>query len=68
VALVAPARVVRQCGRANVVVRIRRAPEPLECVLPLALERVRALVRLLRLRDVLWAARHAQDSAMCRVE
>lgn len=66
--LAAPAPAVRRCGRANVVVRIRRALERPECVLLLAREQVLALERLLRLPDVLWAARHAQDSATCRVE
>ena len=66
--LVAPALAVRQCGRANAVVRIRRAQAPPECVLPSAQEPVRASELLLRLPDVLWAALHAQDSAMYRVE
>jgi len=66
--LVGPAPVVRRCGRANVVVRIRHALARPECVRLSARERDQALVRLLRLPDVPWAARHAQDSAMCRVE
>lgn len=66
--LVAPALAVRRCGRENVVVRIRHAREPPECVRLSAREPVQVLERLLRLPDALWAARHAQDSAMCRVE
>ena len=67
--LVAPVQAVRQCGRANAVVRIRRARDPPpECVLLSAQVPVQVLERLLRLPDVLWAARRAQDSAMCHVE